>query len=381
MRRSLPHLRRGDSFRIVRFSDTASEWSREPLAATPENVAAGLRYIDSLVGGGGTVMTSGIRTALAPSVPHGALRLVVFLTDGYIGNDVEIVRLIQQQRGEARFFSFGVGNGVNRYLMQEIARVGRGAARIVRPDEDAELAADELVARLASPIWTDVEIDWGDAPVSGATPKWLPDLFLGQSLRVLARFEGDGAYSVTLRAKRAGVPVALPLQLTLETSDLARDSSTPSALPAVWARSQVDDRMVSYLDPGRDAEHRAMLREEVTELGLAHRLVTQWTSFVAVAKPVVNPGGAGFDADVAVPRVADVSDLAYPPDALRGGKSRPTLMAAGDTGLGAANGFTGSAAPEPGTTASLLALAFAATATFCLSRRRRVHGSHDSTTG
>lgn len=346
MRRALPGLRPSDHFRIIRFSDSASEWSRMPLAATKTNVRRGLGYVDGLMGGGGTVMTSGIELALSAPAPEGALRLVVFLTDGYIGNDVEIVRMIQRQRGDARFFSFGVGSSVNRYLIQEMARVGRGAARVVLPGEDADRAAEELAERLATPVWTDVEIDWGTAPVHDASPAIVPDLFLGQSLRVLARFDGEGRFPITLRARRAGVPVELPLSLSLSLSGGGDESS---ALPIVWARAQIEDRMVSYLDPANREAEREFLRDEVTELGLAHRLVTQWTSFVAVAKPVVNPGGGALEADVAVPRVHGVSEAAYPADALR--TSGPSLTAGS---VGNAGHFNGNAAPEPGTWLTLL---------------------------
>ena len=92
------------------------------MPATARNIRDGIQYVDALFGGGGTHMASGIRAAFAPAVPEGSVRLVVFLTDGYIGNDVEIVRLIETDRGEARLFSFGIGNSVNRYLIQENRR-------------------------------------------------------------------------------------------------------------------------------------------------------------------------------------------------------------------------------------------------------------------
>jgi Ca-activated chloride channel family protein len=331
MRRALGHLRPNDLFRIVQFSNHARELAGRPLPATPENVAAGLAYIDSLVGEGGTEMTHGILAALAPPVPPGALRLVVFLTDGYIGNDVDIVRLLQARRGEARLFSFGVGSGVNRYLLEEMARVGRGAARFVRPDEDAGEAADRLAERLDAPFLTDVRIDWAEgARVSAPTPKELPDLFLGQRLRVLARYEGAGPRRLQVHARLAGKPVSLPLEI-----ELPAEAPGPRALDVLWARGQVEDRMQAYLDPSAGPARRAALRDEVIALGLAHRLVTRWTSFVAVARQVVNPGGQASEADVAVPQAKDVSALAYPGGEIGGG-------------------FTGGAAPEPATWAALV---------------------------
>jgi len=349
MRRALPDLRAGDSFRIIRFSDGASEWSERPIPATPANVRRGLRYVDELYGSGGTVMTSGVRAALRPPLAADTLRIVVFLTDGYIGNDVEVVRLVQRERGQARFFSFGIGRSVNRYLIREMARVGRGAARIVTPDEDADVAADELAARLAAPILTDVEIDWGSAPVHDVVPSAIPDLFLGQAVRVMARYDGAGRHRVDVKGRIAGRPVTLPLELELPARD---EGPSGAALPILWARAQVEDRMTSYLDPGRDRDEREALQEEVTRLGLAHRLVTQWTSFVAVARPVVNPGGVARDADVAVPRVKDVSENAYPPGAIPPPSPQGTFAGA------AGSGFHGSSAPEPATwlAAAVLAL-------------------------
>ncbi len=353
MKRSLDGMRQSDSFRIIRFSDSATEWSVEPMPATAENLRRAHRYVDELYGSGGTHMASGIRAAFDPPVPAGSLRIVVFLTDGYIGNDIEIVRLLESRRGEARLFSFGIGNNVNRYLVEEMGRVGRGAARIVRPGEDADLAADEWVERLAAPVLTDVWLDWGDADIFEVFPSDVPDLFLGQTLRVLGRYRSDSPdpskkpTRVTVHGKVAGQPVSLPLEVTLPFDD---ESEVGEALPIVWARAQIEDRMIEYLRPNLSAEERDALQREVTGLGLEHRLMTQWTSFVAVAKRVVNPGGQGFDADVAVPRGKGLPDSAYPPGALPpASPAQGALKVASHTpglGTGAFNVHTG---PEPST--------------------------------
>jgi hypothetical protein len=121
--------------------------------------------------------------------------------------------------------------------------------------------------------------------------------------------------------------------------------------------------MIDYLDPGRDADDRVALQEEIIELGLAHRLVTQWTSFVAVARPVVNPGGDGVQTGVAVPQVEGVSAAAYPPSALPktsiGPNAAPPPIAPTLTAEFGAGSFTGSSAPEPESWLALAALAVA----------------------
>ena len=124
MRSALQALRSEDRFRIIRFSDSATEFSSQPLQATRQNVAAGLRYTESLSGSGGTVMRSGIEQALMVPQGTGFVRQVVFLTDGYIGNEFAILRLVERELGDARLFALGVGTGVNRYLLDELARTG-----------------------------------------------------------------------------------------------------------------------------------------------------------------------------------------------------------------------------------------------------------------
>jgi len=96
MRAALASLRPNDTFRIIRFSDNATEFSRAPMPATEENIAAGVRYTNQLQGSGGTVMRSGIEQALQITQPEDSVRNVIFLTDGYIGNEYEILSLVEQ---------------------------------------------------------------------------------------------------------------------------------------------------------------------------------------------------------------------------------------------------------------------------------------------
>jgi Ca-activated chloride channel family protein len=111
----------------MRFSETASAMSRTPLPNTPENVRAGVAYINALSGMGGTRMIEGIRAAIATGGP-GAHEYIIFLTDGYIGNEQEILGELQSTvRDNTRLFSVGVGSSVNRYLIEGLAQEGMAA--------------------------------------------------------------------------------------------------------------------------------------------------------------------------------------------------------------------------------------------------------------
>ena len=129
--RALRRLGPDDTFQIVQFSTVASQLGAQPLPATEENLGRGLAYLASLESEGGTMMIEGIKAAL--DFPHDPrrLRVVSFMTDGYIGNEAEILGEMQRRLGDARVFSFGIGSSTNRYLLDRMAMLGRGAVAYV----------------------------------------------------------------------------------------------------------------------------------------------------------------------------------------------------------------------------------------------------------
>lgn len=326
MRNALSGLRPGDLFRVIRFSDAATEFSEAPLPATPENIQMGIRYVDTLHGEGGTEMAAGIRQALAVAPVPGTLRIVTFLTDGYIGNEMEIMTLVKRLRGEARLYAFGVGTGVNRYLMDRLGEVGKGFTRYMSPTEDVETVARELASRLDQPVLTDITIDWDGLEVTEQAPAALRDLFAGDALRIQAKYAKSGTYRIKVNGLVRGRKVVLPLDVTLPGGNGGKGE----AIALMWARATIDDAMDLASTPHEWREPAVsdeQIQTDVTKLGLAFALATKWTSFVAVSERIANDTPKNAPTlPVPLPQVEGVSEMAYPE---------------------VTTGFTGSSTPEP----------------------------------
>lgn len=276
MHRALEQMRPDDAFNVLRFSESASGLSRELLPATKANIERGLAYVDAMEGEGGTDMRAGIEAALA--LPHDPdrVRMVMFMTDGYIGDETEIFKLVDQKIGEARLFSLGVGEAPNRYLLDGLAAAGRGAVTYAAVDEDVAPVVERFFERIATPVLSELEIDWGGLAVSDVLPAKLPDLFAGQPLTVFGRYQGEAPGTITLRAKTKTAAIELPVDF-----DLAHAQSV-QGVSSVWARHEVDHLLgfptPSYPGaPGYDAA-----KQQVVALALEYRLLTEFTSFVAV---------------------------------------------------------------------------------------------------
>jgi len=274
---ALDRLGPADTFQIIDFADSASTFSPKPLPVSAENVARARTYLARLRASGGTNQLVGIHAALSMPADPARLRFVVFMTDGYIGNEREVIALTKKEIGKSRIFGFGVGSSVNRYLLDEVSLVGRGAAEYLRPHQPAEEMIDRFYRRIGKPYLTDVSIDWGGLDVEESYPRTLRDLSAFEPLVVSARYRRAGKGTVTVRGRLTGR--VFEQRLAVELPDTSRDNP---AIARVWAREKIADL-------GREPGNRA--EAEITRVALAHRLVSQYTSLVAIddmapARPV-----------------------------------------------------------------------------------------------
>jgi Ca-activated chloride channel family protein len=270
-RRALRRLGPDDTFQIIRFSSNASQLGPEPIAATPDSIERGLEYLRRLRGSGGTMMIEGVKAAL--DFPHdpARLRYVCFLTDGFIGNEAEIVRAIDQRLGASRVFSVGIGGSVNRHLIDRMASAGRGASTVLLPGDATTQIMDAFFDRAARPLLTDLELDFGGAAVHGVSPHRLPDLFAGRPVLVTGRYEGPRPARVIVSGSGAeGVR-----SYEVAPGDTA-DEPIP-ALACIWARQQIRSLDQAEMVTGDEA-----IGPRIRDLALRHGLVSAYTSFIAV---------------------------------------------------------------------------------------------------
>lgn len=298
---ALDNLYPGDTFNLILFSGETEILFPEPVYPTAENLRAARGFLSGHSGSGGTEMMKAIRAALDPSDSLDHIRVVCFVTDGYVGNDMEIIGEVEKHPN-ARVFSFGIGNSVNRFLLEGIARAGRGDAEFVTLADKADESAKRLYEKLHSPLLTDISIDWGALPVKDVYPQRIPDLFSGRPLVLTGRYTAAAKGVIRLQGKRAGGDFVREIPVNLSTEEHSHD-----ALPGFWARQRIDALMSQDWSGLQSGKMKPSLRDEITQLGLDYRLMTQFTSFVAVEERVVNQDGKPVRVEVPVEMPEGVS--------------------------------------------------------------------------
>jgi Ca-activated chloride channel family protein len=304
MRLALADLNPSDTFNLITFSGDTAILFPEPVPATKENLEKALKFLEWHVGEGGTEMMKAVKAALDPSDSSDHVRVVCFMTDGYVGNDMEIISEVQKHPN-ARVFAFGIGGAVNHFLLDQMAEHGRGEVEYVSLRDDGEAAARRFHERVRNPLLTDITVDWGGLPVTDVYPQRVPDLFSARPVVLTGRFAGSGRGVIRIRGRMSGHIYEREIAVNFPDAQPEHEE-----LATLWARRRVDDLMSGDLDGLQRGQMREELREAITGLGLEYRLMTQFTSFVAVEEMTVTDGGQPRRVDVPVELPEGVSPKA-----------------------------------------------------------------------
>jgi Ca-activated chloride channel family protein len=223
------------------------------------------------------------------------------MTDGYVGDDMTIISEVQKHPN-ARVFSFGIGGSVNRFLLDKMAEYGRGEVEYVGLSDDGSAAARRFHERVRSPLLTDISVDWGGLAVADVYPQRIPDLFSAKPVVLSGRYTNGGRGVLRLKGKMSGRDFVREIPVELPDKEPQHD-----VLSTLWARQRIDDLMGQDYNGAQHGAMRPELQETITQLGLEYRLLTQFTSFVAVEEMTITDGGVPRRVDVPVEMPEGVS--------------------------------------------------------------------------
>ena len=286
---ALGTLRPQDSFNIIRFDDTMTELFPSAVPANESNLSEATRFTQGIEAQGGTMMLPALQAALRDQVPpppvgygderSNTVRQIIFLTDGSLSNEAEMMEEISQSRGYSRIFMVGIGSAPNSYLMTRMAEAGRGTFTHIGLGSEAESQMERLLDRLAKPVATNLSASVEGGNIDFA-PRRLPDLYAGEPLVLLGRtrhLAGTLTVSGTIDGRNWS-----------QTIDLTEGRSS-DVVAKLWANRRIADIEAERWS-GQTTHERA--DKSIEELGMDFHLVTSRTSLIAVDDTPSRPDGA-----------------------------------------------------------------------------------------
>lgn len=285
---AIDRLQPGDRFNVIQFNSVTDALFKDAVPADAAHVARARSYVSGLHATGGTEMFPALSAALNSRAPEGFVRQVIFLTDGAVGNEDQLFRLIHDRLGDSRLFTVGIGAAPNSHFMSKAAEFGHGTFTYIGNVNEVGEKMGQLFSKLEAPVLTDIRVTFPDGALGEMWPKQLPDLYLGEPVMFAASVKKLGG-SVTVEGRRGGTPwkVALPLGA----------GGSGSGIHALWARSKIQG-LLDGVPSGADANE---VRNQVIDVALDHHLVSKYTSLVAVDVTPARPRDENLAEDCALP--------------------------------------------------------------------------------
>lgn len=282
---ALAGLRDIDSFNIIEFNSDVTMLSATPLSANSRNIGKANRFIQSLDADGGTEMRSALQTALVDSVQQDSdqtdahsemLRQVIFMTDGAVGNEHELYQLINDQLGDSRLFTVGIGSAPNSDFMRRAATMGRGTFTYIGNESEVQQKIEQLLNKIEQPVLTNIGLYYLDGSVPDYWPTTISDLYQNEPLWVSIKSASHQQQPIIVSGNINGQ--YWQQQLDFEENQAAK------GIDLLWANAQI-----TSLELYKDNASRDRVNKQVEALGLLYHLVTSQTSLVAVDVTPVNP--------------------------------------------------------------------------------------------
>ncbi len=272
---ALTKLNPEDYFNIIAFQTNFSLFSSSSIPANDKNILQGTKFIRGLKAGGGTEAYPALTEAMRMKKQSETLKMIIFLTDGCLGNETEVFNAIDRHLGNSRIFSIGIGSAPNSYLLEKASKLGRGRFTYISSVSEVEKKMNNLFMKLEYPVLTDLDL-YLDHPAE-LHPKPIPDLYIGEPFIVFGKTNKHTLKDATLIGKTSDGYFKTKLSV-----DLSQAQHNP-AIPTLWARQKINGLMGDLRLGASDS------KQKIIDLAIEHKIMSKFTSFVAVEHKMVNP--------------------------------------------------------------------------------------------
>ena len=263
-----------DRCEVMSFNNLPNFHFKELRPVTAETKTDARSFIADLKSKGGTELHPALTSAFKYKDPDRALNVVI-LSDGMTNRteQQELLSAAETAQAGTRVFCIGVGNDVNKPLLNQVAEQAGGLAAFISQGDDFKRQAEAFRRKLVHPVATELSIEIDGVPVYDALPGKLPNLFHGSPIRMIGRYKNSGKAVVTVKGNVMG----RPFEQQVEMEFPAVDKDNPQ-IERMWAYSNVQKLMNDIRKKGESQE----LKDEIVRLCEGYSIVSEYASFIVL---------------------------------------------------------------------------------------------------
>ncbi|MBN1681137.1 MAG: VWA domain-containing protein [Anaerolineae bacterium] len=281
----LDNLNRRDRFNVVVFSTGYNLYALD-LQPVSE-VERAQDWVDNLEALGGTDIDAALHEAMKMSDRERST-VVLFLTDGLpTEGETDASAILDNVESMAppnvRIFTFGVGDDVDTFLLDQLNQKFRGVGVYVRPDERIDEEVSSLYGKISSPVMTNITLDFDGMMIYDMYPETpLPDLFAGNQIIIVGRYRDSGSATVKLTGELEGEEHTYRYRM-----DFPSNAGGQVFIPRLWATRKIGALLNAIRLYGEDPE----LVDSIVRLSIRYGIITPYTSFLIEEQDIFTQSG------------------------------------------------------------------------------------------
>lgn len=279
----LRNLMEGDLFNIVAFESGYDVFSNESVKYSQETLDRADKWIRQLESLGGTEIYEPMEFVLEDiKTKEGYEKILLLFTDGQVGNEEEVLRLVRAHRESLQLYSFGIDTAVNKYFIDGLAESGNGLAEYIYPGERIEDKVIRQFSRIHEPFISELSIK----DIDGSDLEVVPDIPL--------RLHASETYSFTAALEDYKIPESVIVEGRFKDNPYSRTISVSGQvegriLALKWAKEKI--RSLEKLLGSGNGRREQLIKKDIINVSLKYGILSTLTSFVAVYKRPSKWGG------------------------------------------------------------------------------------------
>ncbi len=279
------NLNEGDDFNIISFNSTINSFSPNHVPFTATTQTNALAFISNLNAETSTNISGAFSEAIPDfqnSDPEKA-KIIIFFTDGQasagitdtpgILNHINIL-VNDNEVEDLSIFTFGIGAGANQQLLTLIALQNNGLSEFLGSEELLE-AISTFYLTIQNPVLLNTEMFFDPNLVTETYPNPLPNLFKGQQLIVVGRYQQADSVDVHFGGTAFGEDVTYDYGIDLS----GESDSVLQFLPRLWAKRKMESLYFEFFAQAPNSAEAQLLEDSISNISLCYGVISPFTSF------------------------------------------------------------------------------------------------------
>ena len=278
------NLNIGDKFNICNFSTNAEFFKEGHIDYNASTQIEALNYIDGLEAVGWTNISEALIESIKQygMVSDSTANIIIFFTDGEptVGLTEtqsiidEVDRFTADLVAPLSIFSFGIGNSINEQLLSLLSTQNNGLVDYLGDDEIEEKITN-FYSIIKSPVLLETNVSFIPAVINKVHPKKQPNLYQGQQMLVVGRYNEAGTIRISLNGEAYQQPVNYNYELALSDSN----DINKRFLPKIWAKLTIEDLLIDYYNYETESNEAKNIREQIIDISLDFGVISPFTNF------------------------------------------------------------------------------------------------------